>query len=611
MITEFSHIHGETLLPRSKYAPLVSLVLILAVVLGVSISVALAAFESWADYEQPYKPNLSPVSLLNGNVTPLGNYAVVVVIDGARPDIVEEVEVETPNIDWIKGNGTWFKNARCFTPSLSQPGYASIGTGARPIVSGVTSNWIELNGDVGIDNIFKIVNETGDTTAVAGSPGWMDLYGNWISENKTIEGKTLDMDEVIGEWAVSLIEHKPKLLLVHLYDTDTAGHKYGGAASDVYKQQIEGADKEIGEIIEAFNNSGILEETLFIVTSDHGFLDEGNHGGWEEEVLHILLTMRGPCVKHLAVEEEVLQDQIAATVSFFLGYRVPTGLTGGILFDVFDVDERRKTVYQTSLAQVKYNQSTWFAEQFNLREKYENNISRLEEDLTSAQQLFSQGQYGEALVVAEGIEEDCENLIETVWDEKHSKEISSRLQITSLIYVLALVPSVIIIFILRKRTDWRIFLVAIFCAIGYSLGFWASFFASGWYFSISVWESPEDFIIIMALFMIVGLSAAGLTTGLTANWLLDEKNRRFKVILAALLGLFLVVIVNTIYISFYHVQWNYVLGWYFPEGRAWGDFIGNLFMLAQNFYLAILSFVSIVVALVTSKMVSKLSKTRT
>jgi len=582
-----------------------SLALILVVVFGVSMSMAMAAFESWADYEQPYKPNLSPVPLL-GAVTPLGNYVVVVVIDGARPDIVEKAE--TPNIDWIRENGTWFNNARCFTPSLSHPGYASIGTGARPSVTGVTNNWLELNGDIGIDNIFKIVNETNETTAVAGSPGWMDLYGNWISENKTIEGETLNMDRIIGEWAVTLIEHKPKLLLVHLYDADTAGHGYGGAASDEYKQQIEEADEEIGRIIQAFNNSGILEETLFIVTSDHGFLDQGGHGGWEEDVLHFLLTMRGPHVKRLEVDGQILQDQIAATVSFFLGYRVPTGLTGGMLFDVFDVDERRKAIYQISLAQIKYNQSTWFAEQFDLKEKYENNISRLEEDLTNAQQVLSQGQYSEALSLAEGIEEDCENLIKTVWEKKHSMEVSSRLQAVSLIYVITLVPSIVVIFILRKRINWRIFSASILCAIGYLLGFWVVFFASGWYFSISLWASPEDFINRMILFVIAGLIAAGFTAGLTAKWILNEKNRWGKIILATLLGLFLVVILNTIYISSHYVQWNYVLDWYFPEGRAWGDFFGSIFMLAQNFYLSILSFISIAVALATSKMISKLSK---
>jgi len=296
-------------------------------------------------------------------------------------------------------------------------------------------------------------------------------------------------------------------------------------------------------------------------------------------------------------------------VSFFLGYRLPTGLTGSVLFDMFNVDdERRKAIYQISLAEIKSRQFAWFAEQFNLRGKYQNNISRLEEDLTNAQLLFSQGQHGEALGVAKGIEEDCENLIKTVWEEKHSKEISSRLQVALLIYIPSLVSSIIIISTVRKRINWRIFLAAILCASGYLVGFWTSFFASGWYFSISLFASPEDFISGMILFMIVGLSAAGLMSGLSAKWILNEKNRWVKMILATLLGLFLVVIVNTIYIASYYVQWNYVLDWYFPEGRAWGDFLANLLMFAQNFYLSILSFISIVVALATSTMVSKLSR---
>ncbi|MFQ6126851.1 MAG: alkaline phosphatase family protein [Candidatus Heimdallarchaeota archaeon] len=593
---------------RVKYAiGIGSLVLILISVYGVSYRVMMAAEESWTDYTQPYTPNLSPVPLRNG-VTPLGNYVVIVVIDGARPDIVGEAE--TPNIDWIKENGTWFTNARCFTPSFSDPGDTSIGTGAKPSVAGVAFNNQELNGDIGIDNIFKIVKETGETTSFTGSKSWLNLYGDWFNNYKVIGEGTREMDSVVGDYAVELIEqYNPKLLMVHLDDTDMAGHEYG-AASDEYQQQIEGTDAEIGKIIEAIDNLGNLKETLFIITSDHGMRDEGGHGGWEEEALHILLTMRGPYIKHLEINEETLQNQIAATVSFFLGYRLPSGLTGGILFDIFDVDEGRKAIYQISLVEIKYRQFTWFVEQFNLSRKYENDISRLEEGLSGSQQLFLQRQYGEALDVAEGIEDDSENLIKTVWEEKYSMELSSRLQIVFLIYVLVLVPSIFIIFFLRKRMNWRILLAAIPCLIGYLLGIWVSFFASGWYFSISLFSTREEIINSMLLFVSVGFSIGGITSGLTAKWILKEKYQWFKVILATLLGLVLVIIVNTIYISSYYVQWNYLLDWYFPEGRAWGDFFTYLFMLQLNIFLSILFFIPIGVAVVTSTIASKLSKTR-
>ncbi|MFQ6126850.1 MAG: alkaline phosphatase family protein, partial [Candidatus Heimdallarchaeota archaeon] len=253
---------------RSKYAVGIGLlILILVSVFGMSLSVMLAAYASWKDYTQPYTPDLSPIPL-NNEVTPLGNYVVVVVIDGARPDIVEKAE--TPNIDWIKENGTWFTNARCFTPSFSDPGDTSIGTGAKPSVAGVAFNNQELNGDIGIDNIFKIVKETGETTSFTGSKSWLNLYGDWFNNYKVIGEGTREMDSVVGDYAVDLIEqNNPKLLMVHLDDTDTAGHEYG-AASDEYQQQIEGADAELGKIIQAYDNSGILEETLFIITSDHG-----------------------------------------------------------------------------------------------------------------------------------------------------------------------------------------------------------------------------------------------------------------------------------------------------------------------------------------------------
>lgn len=39
------------------------------------------AFMSWPNYDQPYKPILPPVPLID-KATPLGNHVVIIVIDG-------------------------------------------------------------------------------------------------------------------------------------------------------------------------------------------------------------------------------------------------------------------------------------------------------------------------------------------------------------------------------------------------------------------------------------------------------------------------------------------------------------------------------------------------
>ncbi len=590
----------------SRLRYVVGTVLLALVLIGffqASYSVATVAFMSWVDYKQPYKPDVPSVPLLE-EVMPLGNHVVIVVIDGARPDIVERAN--TPNIDWVRDSGVWFKNARSFTPSLSLPGFASIATGAKPSIAGVTSNWQELHGDIGVDNIFKIVREHDEITAVAGSPAWMNLYGKWVSVNRTVQGETLNMDSIIGEYAVNIIEqYKPKLLIIHLYDTDNAGHRFG-ALSDEYRRQIEEADAEIGKIINTMDKLGILNETLFIVMSDHGFHNRFHHGGWEEEVLHILFTMRGPSVKRTEVSEEVLQDEIAATVSFFLGYRLPTALTGGILFDIFDVNEKRRAIYQISLAEIKFKQLLWFKEQFALGEAYDDKILKLEGELARAKQLFSEGKYGNAVSVAEKLEEDCEGLIAKVKEEKHLNEVSSRQQTILLIYANTLTPLIVITFILRKKIDWLTFSVAVICALGYFLGFWIAFLANGWYFSISLFDAVEQFQDGTMKFTIVGLIVAGIVTGLASKWVLKKENRWIKIILAALTGLVLVAVANLIYPSIYYVQWNYILDWYFPEGLSWGNSFAYYLMLMQNVYIPLFSGITPVIALATLSIVNKL-----
>lgn len=440
---------------------------------------------------------------------------------------------------------------------------------------------------------------------------WTDFYGKWLSISRTIEVEAINMDSAIRELAVGLIEkHKPQLLVVHFYDTDGAGHKYG-ALSDEYRRQLGEVDKEIGGIIATLDKLKILDKTLLTIASDHSFTNTRHHGGWEKKTLHMLLTIRGPGVKRMVVDKEVLQDEIAGTISFFLRYRLPSGLTGGVLFDIFDVDERRKAVYQISLAEIKLRQSVWFAEQFDLKKAYKDKILRLEENLRGIKQLFFKHKYSEALIRAEKLEKDSENLIAIVKEEKHSQEVSSRLKTILLIYGATLIPLIAIVFVLRRRIDWKLFLVAIVCAFAYLLGFWVLFLASGWYFSVSVIEDVKEFESGTMRFTLAGLILGGIGTGFASGLTLKREYRVVKTIFATLLGLVFAVIINFdfVYVSIYYMRWNYILGWYFPEGLSWAEPFAYYLMLIRNSFLVILSLIAIVVALITLLVITRLKRT--
>ncbi len=555
------------------------------------------AFMSWPNYDQPYKPILPPVPLID-KATPLGNHVVIIVIDGSRADIVEEAN--TPNIDWIKKNGVWFADAHCYAPSFSLPGYTTIGTGARPDISGITSNWHE--GPVKID-IFNVTLENNGTTALISSPSWMDLSGPWITWNKTKEDK-VEMDEVLGPWAVEMIKNnKPTLPVVHLYDTDNAGHMTASALSDEYKTELEEADVQIGNIIDALN------ETLIVVTSDHGFLNKGHHGGAESEATHIVLTMKGPgIVSNVVINCTVYQDVIAEIVCVFLGYRIPTGVTGEIPFEIFNISERMKAMYQINMAEIKFKQAEMLVDTFEYTDKYGSKLLEVEDKLSIAKSSYDDKKYTDAFDAASEAEDSSKELIALVRNLKHKEEVSSRLRLATISYVVVIVPIAICTLLFRRKINWKILNVAVFCMVGYFLGFWLVFAIQGLKFSVSVIAEVEEFQNGIMVSSIAGLIVGGTFGGFTSI-LLGKEKKEFRVIIASMLGLLMALAANTTWITAYIVKWNVVLDWYFPRCSSWNKAAEYYAFLLQNVYTSLFFALMPVTAVIFTLLLTKTLKT--
>jgi predicted AlkP superfamily pyrophosphatase or phosphodiesterase len=81
-----------------------------------------------------------------------------------------------------------------------------------------------------------------------------------------------DWDYLSGMMAVTAVQQfKPQVLMVNLPGTDVYGHLFGGPATpSVTKQVIAGQDRNITRILNAYKQAGIFDQTLFVITSDHG-----------------------------------------------------------------------------------------------------------------------------------------------------------------------------------------------------------------------------------------------------------------------------------------------------------------------------------------------------
>lgn len=83
-----------------------------------------------------------------------------------------------------------------------------------------------------------------------------------------------DWDYLSNVLALAAVDaFRPKVLMVNLPGADVYGHAYGGpAAPGVMAKVAAGLDRTIARIAAAYQKAGIYEQTLFVVTADHGMV---------------------------------------------------------------------------------------------------------------------------------------------------------------------------------------------------------------------------------------------------------------------------------------------------------------------------------------------------
>jgi predicted AlkP superfamily pyrophosphatase or phosphodiesterase len=83
----------------------------------------------------------------------------------------------------------------------------------------------------------------------------------------------LTREDRAGDIAAYLLaEHRPRLMTVHLLETDDFQHREGRSGPTV-PRAVAAVDRAISQMVEAAARAEILDQTAFVVTGDHGFID--------------------------------------------------------------------------------------------------------------------------------------------------------------------------------------------------------------------------------------------------------------------------------------------------------------------------------------------------
>ncbi|WP_136602529.1 sulfatase [Salinigranum halophilum] len=113
----------------------------------------------------------------------------------------------------------------------------------------------------------------------------------------------------------------------------------------LYEGEIRYMDDYLGRFLTGLENRGLLDDTLVVVTSDHGelFGEYGQYGHppvLHDELLHVPLVMAGPEVpRGMSVDQQTALVDLAPTISSILGLDPHSAWVGQDTTVFFDSDE--------------------------------------------------------------------------------------------------------------------------------------------------------------------------------------------------------------------------------------------------------------------------------
>jgi predicted AlkP superfamily pyrophosphatase or phosphodiesterase len=274
-------------------------------------------------------PTLPPTA--SPTPRPAAERVVIISIDGLRPDGLLQANI--PRISELINGGAFTPAARTILPSGTLPAHASMVSGRCVSKHGILWNdLVPSEEPLQGATVFSIAKDAGlRTIMVVGKeklitlarPGTMDIF-RYVN----------DSDEQIVQTALEEAADGFGVLFVHLILPDFFGH-LNGWMTPSYLQGIGRDDAAVGTLIDGLRTRGLMENTLVILTADHGGHDQ-THGTYQKEDMTIPWIIYGSGVlAGVPIDVPVSIMDTAATAIWGLGFAIPADWDGRPVVEAF------------------------------------------------------------------------------------------------------------------------------------------------------------------------------------------------------------------------------------------------------------------------------------
>ncbi|MCI0415970.1 sulfatase-like hydrolase/transferase [bacterium] len=307
------------------------------------------------------------------------SYNVLLVsMDTVRADYLRLYDaegVETPHLEKLAKEGILFKKAISQIP-YTLPSHTSMFTGLHPVAHGVRDN-VEDVLRKEIPTIAETFLKHGYNTAgfvgsmvlnrTTGLARGFEYYDDFLSRADVrgedlgaIERRAQEVFYSFQNWQGKRTEQKPFFAFLHFYDPhdpydppSTFSPKED-TAQERYKGEIRYVDYVLGELFEFLRNRNLWDNTVLVITSDHGEMlqehGEIGHGYFlYQPALAVPLIFHLPGQKQSKAISNVVQlVDVPSTILELSGVPVPGEMQGESLVPLLEGESGRKNRFALS-----------------------------------------------------------------------------------------------------------------------------------------------------------------------------------------------------------------------------------------------------------------------
>ena len=272
-------------------------------------------------------------------------HVIMIGFDGMSANSLKN-GVAMPNYRSMMKRGSYTLKNRSVLPSSSAVNWASMFMGACPELHGFNT-WgsqkpdfdsRELTENNLFPDIFYLIRQVKPDAELSHIYEWDGMY--YLADSKSIDNvkqASLSGEDVENSLA-SVIEYittkKPNFCTLIFDEPDGAGHSHGWESEEYYTM-LNHLDGALQTIIDAVEEAGMMDETVFVLVSDHGGIDKG-HGGPTLDEMETPLVFCGKGIKSdFEIPESTMVYDIGSTIGYMFGVEQPQVWIGRPIMSIF------------------------------------------------------------------------------------------------------------------------------------------------------------------------------------------------------------------------------------------------------------------------------------